>query len=140
MHIDTSMRIAKTSQFKSVDQDKIWFENWVTRLETLNGKQYQRFQLETALGKTHIWGLNTSDESLESIVIFPGARTTSLFWDFDNGLHHLGQKLRVFLVETNGLPNLSDGNTPDIKSLDYGEWASDLLTKLNIKSAFIAGA
>ncbi|HEV8512438.1 MAG TPA: alpha/beta hydrolase [Cyclobacteriaceae bacterium] len=134
------MRIAKTSQFKNVEQDKIWFENWVTKLETLNGKQYQRFQLQTALGKTHVWGLNTNDESLESLVIFPGARTTSLFWDFDNGLNHLTGKLKIFLIETNGLPNLSDGSTPDIKSLDYGEWASEVLDKLNVKRAFIAGA
>ncbi len=134
------MRIAKTSQFKNVEQDTAWFENWVSKLEELNGKQYQRFQLETSLGKTHVWGLNTMDENLESIVIFPGARTTSLFWDFDRGLNHFGQNLRVFLVETNGLPNLSDGNTPDIKSLDYGEWASEVLNKLNIKRSFIAGA
>jgi len=134
------MRIAKTSQFKNVEQDKAWFVNWVARLETLNGKQYQRFQLQTTLGNTHVWGLNTSDENLESLVIFPGARTTSLFWDFDNGLNHLTQKLRIFLVETNGLPNLSDGSTPDIKTLDYGEWASELLSKLNIQRAFVAGA
>jgi len=138
--INISMKIAKTSQFKNVEQDKAWFENWVTKLETLNEKQYQRFQLETAIGMTHVWGLNTSDESLESIVIFPGARTTSLFWDFDNSLSHLGQNLRIFLVETNGLPNLSDGSTPDIKSLDYGEWASGVLSRLNIKRTFIAGA
>ena len=134
------MRIAKTSQFKNVEQDKAWFENWVTKLEALNGRQYRRFQLQTALGKTHVWGLNTNDESLEVLVIFPGARTTSLFWDFDNCLDHLKQKLRIFLVETNGLPNLSDGSTPDIKTLDYGEWASEVLDKLNIKRAFVAGA
>jgi len=140
MHIKINMTIAKTSQFKNVEQDKTWFENWVTKLETLNGKRYQRLQVETSLGKTHIWGLNTNDESKESLVIFPGARTTSLFWDFDNGLNHLGQKFRIFLIETNGLPNLSDGSTPDIKSPDYGEWASEVLTKLNIKRTFIAGA
>lgn len=134
------MRIAKTSQFKNVEQDKVWFENWVTKLEALNGRQYRRFQLQTALGKTHVWGLNTNDESLEVLVIFPGARTTSLFWDFDNCLDHLKQKLRIFLVETNGLPNLSDGSTPDIKTMGYGEWASEVLDKLNIKRAFIAGA
>jgi pimeloyl-ACP methyl ester carboxylesterase len=44
------------------------------------------------------------------------------------------------MIETNGLPNLSDGNSPDIKSLDYGHWASDVLTELKIKKAYIAGA
>jgi pimeloyl-ACP methyl ester carboxylesterase len=48
--------------------------------------------------------------------------------------------MRVFMVETNGLPNLSDGSTPNINSLDYGVWANELFEKLNIESAFIAGA
>ena len=134
------MKIAKTSQFKDPGQDKAWFENWVTKLETVNGKTYERIPLDTALGSTHVWGLNTRNENLEVLVIFPGARTTSLFWDFDNGLNPLQQNLRIYLVETNGLPNLSDGHTPDIKSLGYGEWASEVLSKLNIERAFIAGA
>jgi len=44
------------------------------------------------------------------------------------------------MVETNGLPNLSDGNTPDIRSLDYGHWAAEVLEKLKIQNAFVAGA
>lgn len=44
------------------------------------------------------------------------------------------------MVETNGLPNLSDGSTPDIKSLDYGIWAADVFNKLKIDKAFVAGA
>lgn len=44
------------------------------------------------------------------------------------------------MVEINGLPNLSEGSTPDIKSLDYGIWASEVFDKLKINSAFIAGA
>ncbi len=134
------MKIHRASQFKKVEQDRSWFENWVTRLEALNGKTYERIELETSLGRTHVWGLSTSNESQEALVVFPGARTTSLFWDFDNGLTHLQQHIRIYLVETNGLPNLSDGNTPDIKSVAYGEWASEVLSKLNIERAFIAGA
>jgi pimeloyl-ACP methyl ester carboxylesterase len=44
------------------------------------------------------------------------------------------------MIETNGLPNLSDGSTPDIKSLDYGIWAAEVFDKLKIEKAFIAGA
>jgi pimeloyl-ACP methyl ester carboxylesterase len=73
-------------------------------------------------------------------VIFPGARTTSLFWDFDKGLDNLGRELRIFMVETNGLPNLSEGNTPDINSLDYGFWATEVFDQLEIDKAYIAGA
>jgi len=134
------MSIKYKSYFKSPDQDHAWFNSWVNRLEQANDRKYQQITLHTSLGKTHVWGLNTDDPSAETLVIFPGARTTSLFWDFDRGLDHLGHPLRIFMVETNGLPNLSDGGTPDIHSMEYGHWASEVLDKLNIKSAFVAGA
>jgi pimeloyl-ACP methyl ester carboxylesterase len=63
-----------------------------------------------------------------------------MFWDFNNILASIKNKYRIFLVDTNGQPCLSDGNTPDIKSDDYGLWASDLLDKLSVKKAVVAGA
>jgi pimeloyl-ACP methyl ester carboxylesterase len=134
------MEISGKSYFKEAKTDLEIFENWVDRLEQHNGRVYERFEVTTSLGKTHIWGLNTKEENLETLVIFPGARTTSLFWDFDRGLDNLNHKLKIYLVETNGLPNLSDGSTPDIKSLDYGVWAAEIFEKLGIEKAFVAGA
>lgn len=134
------MEIKRKSYFKNAIQDPMWFEDWVSKLETLNQKKYERLPIETSLGKTHVWGLNTKNTNLIPLVVFPGMRTTPLFWDFDNGLNNLGDKFRVFLVETNGFPNLSDGNTPEIKSMDFGVWASEVLDKLNLEKAFIAGA
>lgn len=134
------MRIKGNSGFKDALNDLTYFEKWVKRLEQANDRVYERTEVQTQLGKTHIWGLNTLDHTLDTLVIFPGARTTALIWDFDKGLDHLGQKIRIFLVETNGLPNLSDGATPDIKSLDYGHWANEVLDQLGIEKAFIAGA
>ncbi|MCF0049022.1 alpha/beta hydrolase [Dyadobacter sp. LJ53] len=77
---------------------------------------------------------------LPALVIFPGARTTALFWDLDIGLQPLEQYYRIYLVETNGLPNLSDGATPDIKQLGYGHWAAEILAKLDLGKANVAGA
>lgn len=134
------MKIKFKSYFKDEKEDFKRFEKWVELLETNNGRKYERLQIQTSLGKTHVWGLNIADKSLETLIIFPGARTTSLIWDFDNGLDNLSQNLRIFLVETNGLPNFSDGNTPDIKSLNYGWWAEELFEKLGIEKAFVAGA
>ncbi|MFT3795498.1 alpha/beta fold hydrolase [Flavobacterium sp.] len=134
------MEIKRKSHFKDIRRDLAWFDDWVNDLEIANGKQYERMEVKTPLGITHVWGLNTEDQNAETLVVFPGARTTALFWDFDNNLAHLGKNLRLFLVETNGLPNLSDGHTPDIRSLDYGEWANEVIEKLNIDKAFVAGA
>ncbi len=134
------MQIKKTSGFKNPEGDIQWFNDWAARLEKLNDKEYRRIEIQTSLGKTHVWGLNVEKQDLETIIIFPGARTTPLFWDLDNGLKSLEEKCRIFLVETNGLPNNSDGNTPDINSLGYGEWASEVFEKLNIDKAYVAGA
>lgn len=138
--MENQLKIKRISGFKNVSLDKDWFNNWVAKLEKLNNKTYDRILVQTSLGATVIFGLNTNNDNLPAIVIFPGARTTSLFWDFDDALKIFEDKFRIFLVEANGLPNLSDGRTPDIKSLDYGYWASEILDQLNIKKAFIAGA
>ena len=134
------MEILKKSFFKDEVNDTKWFGNWVSEIETLNKRKYRKLQLNTSLGKTIVYELNEGAENSETLVIFPGARTSALFWDLDRGLDNLGKNLKIFLVETNGLPNLSDGNTPDIKSDGYGEWAEELFTELKIKKAFVAGA
>ncbi len=134
------MKISKKSYFKDEKVDHQYFENWVEKLEASNNRKYERFEVITSLGKTHVWGLNTDEPNLETLVIFPGARTTSLFWDFDKGLDNLNIQLKIYLVETNGLPNLSDCETPDIHSLDYGIWATEVLDNLKIEKAFVAGA
>jgi pimeloyl-ACP methyl ester carboxylesterase len=134
------MHIKTKSYFKDQSQDVSYFNDWVRQLEQNNQRHYERIEVSTSIGKTHVWGVNTKNHGLETLVIFPGARTTSLFWDFDRGLDNLKLNLKIYLVETNGLPNLSDGSTPDIKSLDYGRWAKEVLEKLGIQKTFIAGA
>ena len=134
------MKIKFKSYFKNEKTDLVYFENWISQLEKNNARHYERYEIETSLGKTSVLGLNTKEENSETLVIFPGARTTSLIWDFDKGLDNLNIKMRIFMVETNGLPNLSNGSTPDIKSLDYGVWAAEVFDKLNIEKAFLAGA
>ncbi len=139
-NLSLGMQVKKHSYFKDRDESVTWFEQWVSQLEQLNHKRYDRIELQTSLGKTHIWGLNAHDTQAETIMIFPGARTSSLFWDFNNGLQLFEKTYRLFLVETNGLPNLSDGDTPDIRSAGYGEWALEILDQLRVEKAYLAGA
>jgi len=134
------MKIKRNSHFKDPLNDKALFNEWVAKFEDHNQKKYERIEIETSLGKTQIWKINSDNRDRETLLIFPGYRTSSLFWDFDNGLKSLSSKVNIYLVETNGQPNLSDGNTPDIKSSGYGEWAKDILDKLKIEKTYIAGA
>ena len=134
------MQIKHKSYFKNEKADLTYFERWVKELENYNERQYEHFEIKTSLGKTQVYGLHTNEENLETLVIFPGARTTALIWDFDKGLDNLHHKMKIFMVETNGLPNLSNGDSPNIKSLDYGFWAAEVLDQLKIEKAFVAGA
>lgn len=133
------MKINSISSFKNVATAVDFFDKWISRVSEQTGTFYKRINVRTSLGETVIWGINTENKYLKTIVIFPGFRTCSLFWDLDNVLQPLKKDFRIFLVETNGQPNLSEGKTPDIKTNDYGIWAAELLKKLSIEKAVIAG-
>lgn len=128
------------SAFRDPQKDAASLARWVERLEEANGYAYECITVQTSLGKTQVWALHTEHASREPLVIFPGFRTTALFWDLDQGLQHLEDRFRIYMVETNGQPNLSDGYAPAIRTLDYGRWAGEVLAQLNLKQAYIAGA
>ena len=134
------MKVRHVSKFRNPPEDHRYFQSWVARLEKLNGVLYNRQDVATTLGKTVVWSTNADRTDLKTIVIFPGFRTCSLFWDFDSGLQYLRERYRIFLVDTNGQPCLSDGNTPTIRSSEYGEWASEVLDTLEISKTVVAGA
>jgi pimeloyl-ACP methyl ester carboxylesterase len=133
------MKVESTSYFKNKGKAERFFRKWVYEVSKLSGTEYKKIEIETSLGKTMVWGINTDMRELKPIVIFPGFRTSSLFWDMDNTLAPLKKDYRIYLVETNGQPNLSDGNTPDIKNNGYGIWANEVLEELALEKAIIAG-
>lgn len=134
------MQIHSLSSFKNPAEGTRFFENWVRQLEALNKTSYERIDIRTPLGNTVVWGINTHKTDAKTVVVFPGFRTCSMFWDLDNALAPLKEHYRIFLVDTNGQPCLSDGNTPDIKTNDYGVWAADVLRKLSLQKVVVAGA
>ena len=134
------MEIKRQSGFKSPSEDKAWFEAWVHRLEQANGHTYESLQIDTSLGKTQIYRWDSGPNPSNTLVVFPGARTTALVWDLDANLKQLQHPTTVYLVETNGLPNLSDGATPDIKGMGYGRWASEIIDALGLDQIYVAGA
>lgn len=134
------LKIHRQSQFKDPAADHQWLKNWVARLEKANGCRYGSQSLTTSLGKTHVWTINVEASHLPALVLFPGARTSVLFWDLNHNLASLKEQYRIFMVETNGLPNVSDGGSPDIRGLDYGYWGKEVMNQLGLESAYIAGA
>ena len=133
------MKIIRTSYFKNKQKDHEWFYDWANRVQQYCGHLYQKLEIKTDLGNTLIWQTGNLNAK-KTIVIFPGFRTSPLFWDLDKGLDYLMDDFKIYLVETNGQPNPSDGNSPAIRSLDYGHWAKQVLDELKIEKTSIAGA
>jgi pimeloyl-ACP methyl ester carboxylesterase len=132
--------VKNISRFRHHEKDSAWFYNWASRIQSLNKREYKRVDVDSKLGKTIVWTSDVDRKELPALVVFPGFRTSPLFWDLDNGLSLLAGQVRLFLVETNGQPNPSEGNNPSIKSDDYGVWAADLISKLGIDKCYVAGA
>lgn len=128
------------SGLKDQQADSEWFHQWVKRLTQYTGNVYNLQFVETSLGNTAVYTLGGIDYNKPPLVIFPGYRTSALFWDFQGGLDILSRHYRLYLIETNGQPNLSDGNSPDISTNDYGWWALEILDCLKLESCSIAGA
>jgi pimeloyl-ACP methyl ester carboxylesterase len=133
------MKIVRTSYFKNKQADLEWFYDWASRVQQFSGHVHHKLEIKTDLGSTLIWQTGNLNAE-KTIVIFPGFRTSPLFWDLDKGLDFLMADFKIYLVETNGQPNPSDGNSPAIRSLDYGHWANQVLDSLKIDKTFVAGA
>ncbi|MCB2409754.1 alpha/beta fold hydrolase [Hymenobacter lucidus] len=128
------------SFFKDLPAATAFLNGWVAQVEQLNGCRYHRLEVPGPLGTTIVWGINLDQPDWPAVVVFPGFRTVGLFWDLDNNLAPLKARYRIFLVDVNGQPCLSEGTTPAVKSNEYGYWAACLLRQLGLAQAHILGA
>jgi len=133
------MKIVASSTFKNQEKGLNWFNNWKSRVKAYTKRDFNEFSITTSLGTTQIYSCGNAQAKLE-LVIFPGFRTSSLFWDLDLGLDYFMGNFNIYLIETNGQPNPSAGNSPAIRSLDYGIWATEVLDALSLNNVYIAGA
>jgi len=68
------------SGFKN-ENDVEQFFSWANKLQQHNKRYFNKTEVESLLGKTTVWTLNERQTSLPALVIFPGFRTSPLFWD-----------------------------------------------------------
>ncbi|WP_460984961.1 alpha/beta fold hydrolase [Spirosoma fluminis] len=134
------MKSRRVSTFKHPAEATLFLESWSQQVEALNGFTYERITIPTTFGNTRVWAANSHLSTAKPIVFFPGARTCGLFWDLDNCLLPFRETYRYYLVDVNGQPSLSDGHCPDLKTTDYGRWATQILDGLGLQKTSIAGA
>lgn len=134
------MKIHSTSAFKDPAAGNAFLHAWNARVIAQAGAPITGFEIQTPLGRTQVWRTGLEAADAPAMVIFPGFRTASLIWELDGLLAPLRSRYRIFLVDTNGQPTLSEGNTPDIKGPGYGEWAVAVLDALGLPQASVMGA
>jgi pimeloyl-ACP methyl ester carboxylesterase len=134
------IKIRGISHFKSPENAAAFLQHWSEKVQRLNNCFYERIIVPTSLGNTNIWAYNRKDTEKETLVFFPGARTCGLFWDMDNALLPFKKSHRIFIVDVNGQPNLSDQSNPFIKDDGYGVWAKEVLEALDVNRVIAVGA
>ena len=133
------MEKLRESKYKS-ENSRAWLETWLGDVLRTNNLVYERIEVETFLGKTSVLAKNRERLDLEPVIFLPGGRTCGIFWDINNNLAPLYEDFRIFLVDVNGQPGLSDGCAPLIDSDGYGRWLKELAQGLNLKQANFVGA
>ncbi len=121
-------------------ENREWLEGWLADVFKVNKLDYRRLNLSTSLGSTKVLAKNHDRKELEPLIFLPGGRTCGIFWDINNNLAPLYANYRIYLVDVNGQPGLSDGNVPLISSDGYGIWLKEVLTGLGLNEAVFIGA
>lgn len=133
------MKTKNISSYKT-EADRRFIENWIERVQKLNQSFYKRLSIETAFGETVVFSLNDDHKDLEPIVFLPGARLCAITWDLNDNLKFLKNDYRLYLVDVIGQPGLSSGNSPDVKTDEFGKWLVEVLDGLKLEKTNIVGA
>jgi pimeloyl-ACP methyl ester carboxylesterase len=133
------MKTKRISSYKG-PADKQFVENWSNKIQTSNSSFYEKLKIESSIGETVVLSLNHERSDLEPIVILPGARTFGMFWDLNDSLKPLKKDYRIYLVDVIGQPGLSSGNSPDVKTNEFGLWICEVLDNLKLEKTNIVGA
>ena len=129
----------KKSKYKS-QVAREFVEHWIDAVIERSALNYQKLNVETSFGNTHILSVNHSDHQLKPIIYVPGARTCGVFLDLSNQLQSLSVNHRIYLLDVVGQVGMSAGTCPNLKDASYGVWLDEICQKLDIERAVFVGA
>jgi pimeloyl-ACP methyl ester carboxylesterase len=133
------MKTKRISSYKS-EADRRFVEDFYKKIQTLNSSSYEKIGVRTSFGETVVLSFNNERRDLEPVLILPGARTSGIYWDLNDSLKPLKRDFRIYLVDVIGQPGLSSGNSPDVRTDEFGWWLVEVLKELELEKTNIAGA
>jgi len=126
----------KGSIYKSQYGEEILKELYNRQLKLLN-VAYEDLYVETRFGKSHL--LKLGNPNGKPLLIFHGGNNTTPFTLLFCGFKFLFKDFCVYAVDTIGHPGKSAQTVLSAKSMEYGEWASDVIEGLGFQKMICIG-
>lgn len=120
--------------YKTKQGEKILRDLYDRQVESL-GVEYKDIFVDTRFGKTHI--LKVGNPNAKPILLFHGGNSTAAY-SLKQNLHLIEDYL-VYAPDTIGHPGKSDQRVLSSNSLEYGEWASDVIDSLGFEEMICMG-
>lgn len=120
--------------YKNAASEQIMKKLYDKQLASLN-INFEDIYLNTRFGKTHL--IKTGNPDGKPILLFHGGNSTAPY--YLKGFLYLKYKHLIYAVDTIGHPGKSDQNVLSAINLEYGEWASDVISGLGFKEIICIG-
>ncbi len=120
--------------YKTKQGEKIVKELYDRQVQSLE-IEYKDVFVETRFGKTHILKVGNPDAA--PILLFHGGNSTAAY-SLKQNLHLMNDYL-IYAVDTIGHPGKSDQKILSSNTLEYGEWASDVIDSLGFEKIICIG-
>lgn len=120
--------------FKSQEGKEKILNLYNLKLNELNIK-YSEKLVDTKFGVTNVIITGNSNNPPLILIHGTGGCAPLILESFPN----LASKYCVFAVDVVAQPNKSEAHRLDMKSLDYGKWLIEIITKLNLKEVTLVG-
>lgn len=120
--------------YKNKSSEESLISLYDTQLKRLN-VEFEDLYIETRFGLSHI--IKLGSKSGKPILLFHGGNSTAPY--YLAGFTDLFKQFCIYAVDTIGHPGKSAQTLLSAKSMEYGEWASDVITALGFKKMYCIG-
>ena len=126
----------KGNVYKSEHGEKVLIELYDRQLKSLN-VEYEDLYVQTRFGQSHL--LKFGNPNGKPILIFHGGNSTTPFYLLFTGFKMLSEDFCIYAVDTIGHPGKSAQTILSAKSMEYGEWAADIIDGLGFEKIICIG-
>lgn len=120
--------------YKSKKGETVLIELYDRQLKSLE-VEYKDLSVKTRFGQSHVIKLGNSNG--KPLLLFHGGNSTTPY--YLTGFKKLLEYFCIYAVDTIGHPGKSAQTVLSAKSMEYGEWASDIITGLGFQKMCCMG-